>query len=73
MKAWLAARQNQLCSHWDVQQRFGPLRLHVVSVQRNVLDPAALGKEQVCSRRNGLDVRPRRRTHGRWHHGVFDT
>lgn len=52
-------------SYGDVQQRFGLLLLHLVSVQRNVFDLPALGEQQVCSWSHGVNIRPRSRTHRR--------
>lgn len=52
-------------SYGDVQQRFGVFLLDVVSVQRNLLDLPALSKQQVRSRGDGANIRPRRRTNGR--------
>lgn len=50
------------CSYRDVQQRFGLLPPHDVSIERHMFDLPALSEQQVCSRSDGLDIRPRRGT-----------
>lgn len=60
-------------SYGDVQQRFGLLLFDVVSVQRDVLDLPALSEQQVCSRSDGVDVRPRRRADRGRSHCLVDT
>lgn len=39
-----------------MQDSFGVVLFHSVTVQGDVLDPAALGEQQVRSRRKGVDV-----------------
>lgn len=66
-------QNREILSHRDVQQRFGLLLLHGVSVQWDVFDPPALSKQQVRSGSDRANVGSRRWTHRRRSHRLVDT
>lgn len=50
---------SSLETYGQMQDGLGIIFLHVVTFQRDMLDPATLGVQQVCPRRQGVDVRSR--------------
>lgn len=60
-------------TYGKVEDGLGVVFFHSVTVKGHVLDPAALGKEQVCPRGQRVDVGSRRGSDGRRHSAVFKT
>lgn len=56
-----------------MEDSLGVVFFHSVTVQGHVLDPAALGIEQVRPRGQRVDVGSRRGSDGRRHSAVFNT
>lgn len=56
-----------------MKDSLGALLFHGVTVQRDVLDPAALGEQQVRSRRQGVHVGARGGANGRRHSTMVNT
>lgn len=60
-------------TYGEMEDSLGAILLHIVPIQGDVLDPAALGEQQVCSRRQGADVRARGGANGRRHATMVNT
>lgn len=60
-------------TYGEMEHSLGAILLHSVPVQGDVLDPAALGEQQVCSRRQGVHVGARGGTNGRRHSTMVNT
>lgn len=56
-----------------MEERLGAILSHRVAVQGHVLDPAALGEQQVCSGRQGVHVGAGGGTNGRRHSTMVHT
>lgn len=55
-----------------MEDSLGIVLFHVVAFQRDVVYPAALGKQQVCPWRQGVDIRSRGGSDRRWHTTVVN-
>lgn len=55
-----------------MEDSLGIVLFHIISFQRDVLYPAALGKQQVCSWRQGVDIGSRGGSNRWWHTAVVD-
>lgn len=76
IEAWTYCMFSVFCfekTYRKVEDSLGVVFFHGVTVKGHVLDPAALGKEQVRSRGQRVDVRSRRGSDGRQHAAVFNT
>lgn len=57
----------------EMEDSLGIVLFHDITFQRDVLYPAALGKQQVCSLRQGVDIRSRGGSNRWWHTTVVNT
>lgn len=57
----------------EMDNSFGIFFFHVITLQRHMLYPATLGKQQVCSWRHGVDIRSRGGSNRWWCNTVVDT
>lgn len=57
----------------EVEDSLGIVLLHIVTFQRDVLYPAALGVQQVCSWRQGVHVGSSGGSDRWWHAAMFNT
>lgn len=56
-----------------MEESLGTVLLHIITFHRDMLYPAALGKQQVCSWRQGVDIGSRGGSNRWWHTTVVDT
>lgn len=57
----------------EMEDSLGIILSHGVTFQRDVVYPAALGEQQVCSWRQGVDIRSRGGSNRLWHPTVVNT
>lgn len=60
-------------TYGEMEDSLGAVLFHGVTVQGDMLDPAALGEQQVCSWGQGVHVGARGGTNGRRHSSMVNT
>lgn len=65
--------QKNIKPYGEMEDGLGAVLFHSETVQGDMLDPAALGEQQVCSRRQRVDVGSRGGTNGWRRSAVVNT